>query len=90
MNSKVLLPNTINNIIDSEHLKCSPPRFAHIIGMCFSKFFVHSYLPSQMIETTLVPLITKKAGDLYDQNNYYPVSLFSVLSRILEVIILEK
>ena len=42
-----------------------------------------------MIETTLVPL-QDKAGDLCDKSNYRPVGLCSVLSKILEVIILKR
>ena len=43
-----------------------------------------------MIETTLVPLIKDKAGDLCDKSNYRPVGLCSVLSKILEAIILKR
>ena len=58
--------------------------------MCFSAFFVHGLLPTQMIETTLVPLIKVKAGDLCDKSIYRFVGLCSVLTYILEVIILKR
>ena len=43
-----------------------------------------------MIETTLVPLIKDKAGDLCDKSNYCPIGLCSVLSEILEAIIMKR
>ena len=79
-----------SNGLVGEHLKCSPQRLSHLIAMYFSAFFVHGHLPSQMIETTLVPLIKDTAGDLCDKSNYCPVGLCSVLSEILEAIIMKR
>ena len=49
--------------------------FAHhklnvLLSLCFTLFFSHSYMPSSMIETIIVPIVKNKCGNLSDSNNY--------------------
>ena len=43
-----------------------------------------------MIETTIVPIIKNKAGDLFSGNNYRPIALANVISKVFESLILLR
>ena len=43
-----------------------------------------------MINTILVPVVTSKSGDLSDRNNYRPIDLASVVSKVFELMLLNR
>ena len=43
-----------------------------------------------MLSVVLVPLIKDKAGEISSRDNYRPVALASVFSKLIEIIILDK
>ena len=45
-------------------------------------------MPADKIETTIVPIIKNKCGNLADSNNYRPNAIASIVSKFLETIIL--
>ena len=69
--------------------------FSHpVINVMLSIFFNcclhHTYLPEALLRVILVPLVKEKNGDVCDISNYRPVALSTILSKILEVIILNR
>ena len=48
----------------------------------------HSFVPDELINTTVVPLLKNKSGDLTDVNNYRAIALSNCLSKILEILML--
>ena len=50
----------------------------------------HGYLPRAMINTILVPVVKSKSGDLLDRNNYRPIALASVVSKVFELMLLNR
>ena len=50
----------------------------------------HGYLPGKIMDTVLVSLVKDKKGLLTDKNNYRPIAITSVASKILEKVILRK
>ena len=50
----------------------------------------HGYVPQSLIETTIVPIIKNKAGDLSSGNNYRPIALANVISKVFESLILLR
>ena len=58
--------------------------------MCFTLFVTHSYLPAPMIETIIVPLVKNICGNLCDINNYRPIALATLMSKLFESVILLK
>ena len=50
----------------------------------------HGYIPQSLIETTIVPIIKNKAGDLSSSNNYRPTALANVISKVFESLILLR
>ena len=50
----------------------------------------HSYMPQSMINSIIVPLVKNKCGNLTDNNNYSPIALSSITSKVFEHIILLR
>ena len=70
-------------------------QFAHhklnvLLSLCFTLFFTHSYMPSSMIETIIVPIVKNKCRNLSDSNNYRPIALATIMSKLFESAILLK
>ena len=76
--------------IQAEHLKYSSPRLIPLLSMVFSSFFVHGFLPSSLMSVVLVPIIKNKAGNVSSSENYRPIALASILSKLIENIILNR
>jgi hypothetical protein len=51
----------------------------HLI-MLFNMFSCHCHLPKDLLQTTIVPLLKNKAGDLSDVNNYRAIALSNSIS----------
>ena len=48
------------------------------------------YMPANMIETTIVPIIKNKCGNLAGSNNYRPIAIATIVSNLFESVILYK
>ena len=55
--------------------------------MCFNGLIKHGLLPESMLSVALVPVVKDKAGKLGSLDNYRPIVLASVLSKVLERIL---
>ena len=60
------------------------------LAICFTGLMAHGLLPSSMLAVTLVPVIKDKAGKIGSVDNYRPIALASVVSKILEKILLDR
>ena len=72
------------------HKKFSNVKILSLIALCFSLGLSHGYLPTALIETTIVPIVKNKSGNLSDSNNYRPIALATIVSKILESVLLIK
>ena len=75
--------------IYAEHLKCGPYLLADFLSQCMSSFFTHGSLPDSMIANVLVPVI-KKTGRIMSKDNYRPIALASVVSKVAEIVIYNR
>jgi len=50
---------------------------------------VHGYIPNSCLNATIVPICKKKNGNMSDTSNYSPVSVATVVSKLLEHFILS-
>ena len=76
--------------ITAEHLKFATPKVAALLAICFTGLMAHGLLPSSMLAVTLVPVIKDKAGKIGSVDNYRPIALATVVSKILEKILLDR
>ena len=58
--------------------------------MCFTSFISHGFLPETMLSVMLVPVMKDKAGKISSKDNYRPIALASVISKLVEVIMLDR
>lgn len=76
--------------ISAEHLKFANPRLTPFLAYCFTSFLVHGCLPDSMMSVLLVPVIKDKAGTVSSLDNYRPIALASILSKVVEYILPER
>ena len=76
--------------ITAEHLKLAGPRVAVLLSICLSGLLLHGILPDSMLTVTLVPVIKDKAGKVGSLANYRPIALASILSKVLERVLLDR
>lgn len=76
--------------IYAEHLKYCSNRILPLLAMCVSGLFVHGFLPNTMLSVILVPVIKDKCGKINSKDNYRPIALASIVSKIVEIILLDR
>ena len=63
--------------------------FVHL-SILFNLFVTHCHLPAAFMQSTIVPLVKCKGGDITDINNYRAIALSNSVSKILETLFLCK
>ena len=76
--------------IFAESIKFAHHRIHVLLSLCFSLCLTHGYMPLDMIKTTIVPVIKNKCGNLADSNNYRPIAIATIVSKLYESTILYK
>ena len=76
--------------ITAEHLKFASKKLYPLLAICFTGLLVHGILPDSILSVVLVPVINDKAGKLNSSENYRPIALASILSKVLEKILLNR
>ncbi|XP_026331752.1 uncharacterized protein LOC113239102 [Hyposmocoma kahamanoa] len=70
-----------------EHLKHAGVHLPRVLSLFYSLCISHSYLPAEMMRTVVVPLIKNKTGDISDVDNYRPISLATVMAKVLDCLL---
>ena len=76
--------------ISAECFKFSNTKIHVLLSLLFSTCLSHGYLLSALIKTTIFPIVKNKAGDLSDSNNYGPIAIATIPSKLLESVLLIK
>ena len=76
--------------ICAEHLKYCSRRILPLLAMCISALFIHGFLPDYMLPVVLVPVIKDKCRKINDSDNYRPIALASVISKVEEKILITR
>ena len=71
--------------ITAEHLKYASQKFVPLLATCLTGFLYHGILPDSMMS-----VIKNKAGKINSKANYRPIALASILSKVLERILLDR
>ena len=74
----------------AEHYKVAGVPCAVHLAMCFSMMLSHNILPPSLTRVVLCPIVKDKNGDISSKDNYRPVALATVSSKILERAILNR
>ena len=76
--------------LQSEHFKFSHPIIVDILCTLFNCMMSHGFVPSKLMETIIVPIVKDKKGIVTSKDNYRPIAITSVASKILEYLLLER
>ena len=74
----------------AEHLKRAGHSIVPILVTFFNCAVVHGYIPQKFMDTTLVPIVKDKKGTLCSVDNYRPIALTCILSKVFEILILNR
>lgn len=75
--------------LSSEHIIFSHERLYVILCILLNCCISHGYLPIRLLDAVIVPVIKNKKGDITDMNNYRPIALVCIISKIFELMILN-
>ena len=73
-----------------EHFKYAHDKISVLLSIVFNCMVIHNYLPSSLLDTIIVPLLKDKHGDVTDKDNYRPLALTCVASKVFEFLILHR
>lgn len=76
--------------IYAEHLKYASGKLIPLLSMCLSGLFVHGFLPNSFMSVVLIPIIKNKCGSISSKDNYRPIALASIVSKLMEGIIFSR
>ncbi|XP_063385061.1 uncharacterized protein LOC134671173 [Cydia fagiglandana] len=67
-----------------EHLRYAGCHISRVLSVFYSLCIAHSYLPIDLIKTVVIPVVKNKTGDLTSKTNYRPISLATVMAKVLD------
>ncbi|XP_050557479.1 uncharacterized protein LOC126911962 [Spodoptera frugiperda] len=70
-----------------EHFKYAGVHLPRVLAMFYTLCLNHSYLPPDLMKTIIVPIVKNKTGDLSDKNNYRPISLATIVAKVLDSVL---
>ena len=74
----------------SEHYQFASPRLNVILAIVLQSFIKYGFLPDVFMITMIVPILKKQNGDMTSKNNYGPIAIATVMSKILEICVQMK
>ena len=74
---------SIKDHISTHHLKQCHSIIAVLLTILFNAILSHNYIPLEMMDTVLTPIVKDNRGDLTDRNNYRPIALTNIISKDL-------
>lgn len=76
--------------IYAEHLMFASSRISTLLSLFTKSCLVHGYLPRSLLDIVLVPIIKDKSGSITSRDNYRPIALASILSKVIEKLLLQR
>ena len=76
--------------VSSEHFKYANEKLHVHMSLLYNSMLIHFFLPDARMITIIAPIIKNKAGDLSDNNNYRPIALATIASKLFESLILSR
>jgi len=76
--------------LQSEHFKYAADKLSVLLSMCFNCMILHGHVPQRFMHTIIAPILKDKKGSITDADNYRPIALTSVSSKIFEYIMLFR
>ena len=74
----------------AEHYKLGGNRLPVFLSLILSCMSSPGYIPNSFMRSIIIPLVKDKTGDITDKNNYRPIALSTMSSKILERVIMNR
>ena len=74
----------------AEHFKHADHTISALLSIFFNSCVIHNFLPPGFMKTVIVPIVKDAKGDVSSKDNYRPIAITSVLSKIIEILILNR
>lgn len=69
--------------ITAEHIQFASKKLCPLMAMRYTGLLVHGLLPDSMLSVELVPVIKDTVWKLNSSDNYRPIALDSIMSKVL-------
>ena len=79
-----------NDQLSAEHLKFADISIVSILSKCFTCFLTHGFLPESMLSVAITPVVKDAKSSISCKNNYRPIAIASVISKLFERILLHR
>ena len=76
--------------LSSEHFKYASHSIHVHLSIIFNSMLLHGTVPDTLMDSLIVTLLKDKKGDVTDKDNYRPIAITCVSSKVLELLLLEK
>ena len=73
-----------------EHFKLGPSSLCEMLAKCFTSFFVHGSMPSNLMDVHIVPIVKDYRGKLSCLDNYRPIAIANCTSKLVEYCTLNR
>ena len=78
-----------NDGVSAKHFKLANRRINILMSIFYTSVITHGHLPDYFMKTIIIPLTKNKYGDNIDVNNYRPIPLVTVASKICKIILFD-
>jgi len=89
---KMLKPNKAAGIdgLSAEHIINSHPCIIVHLKLLFTMMLSHSFVPDAFGRGIVIPIVKDRCGDVSSVDNYRPITLSPVISKVFESLLLMK
>ena len=74
--------------LTSEHMTFSNSKLPVLLSILMSAVLTHGHVPRSAIRSVLVPIIKNKNKRITDKDNYRPICLSNVFTKVIEKVLL--
>ena len=76
--------------IFAEHIVAAGEHVIEPLRMLMSAMLIHGYMPEKLMNGVIIPVTKNRNKSISDKQNYRPISLSNIISKIFECILLKK
>ena len=76
--------------LSAEHFKYADSKLYVLLSLVFNTMLIHAHLPHKFMSTLIVPILKNKKGCITDSDNYRPIAIATIASKLMEGIILTR
>ncbi len=76
--------------INAEQIKFADSQLVVLLSILVSSILVHGYLPKEMSQSVIVPIIKDKNRRVNDKGNYRPICLSNIFSKIIDTVLFNR